>query len=252
MRAAQALMMRNIGGYGTYTTAWYAQVLANGGTATSTELTALTVFENSMGSDLAEFDRLVIMGMQNSIAARTSFVNPSSTMASLVNSPTFTAGFGYTPNGTNSYINANYNPSTNGVKYVNGNFGFGVYYRTANTDSKILIGNNVAGVYIQTNAGGYVASFGAVSLVFTGTKLTGLLSATINSGNKNFYQKGILKATAAGTDNIVNAGFSIGAYGNILISTSQLSAYHFSSGAVNQANFNSAIQTLGTTLGWAV
>ena len=105
------LFKRGGGGvsYGAYTTAFNTQVLAAGGSLTPSELSALTLFETSMGADMAEFDRLWIHGLSNQIAARTSFVNPTSTPLTEVNSPTWTAYQGYKGNGTTSYLNLNYN-----------------------------------------------------------------------------------------------------------------------------------------------
>ena len=63
------LFKRGGGGvsYGAYTTAFNTQVLAAGGSLTPSELSALTLFETSMCSDMAEFDRLWIHGLSNQI-----------------------------------------------------------------------------------------------------------------------------------------------------------------------------------------
>jgi len=114
--------------YGPYTTAFNTVVLSRGGTLTSTELTYLTTFETG-NSNLTELDRLWIHGLSNQIAARTSFVNPSSTAISEVNSPTWTAYQGYTGNGINMYLDTNYNPTNDAVKYAVNSASFGTYNR---------------------------------------------------------------------------------------------------------------------------
>jgi len=50
--------------------------------------------------------------------------------AQAVNSPTFTALEGFTSNMSSSYINTNYNPSTEGVRFTQNSASFGVYSRS--------------------------------------------------------------------------------------------------------------------------
>ena len=44
--------------------------------------------------------------------------NPNANQSTLVNSPTFVSNGGFTGNGTSSYIDTNFNPSTQGVQYT--------------------------------------------------------------------------------------------------------------------------------------
>ena len=48
------------------------------------------------------------------------------TLLTAVNSPTFTTNKGFTGNGTSSYINTNFNPSTQGVNYTQNNAGVSI------------------------------------------------------------------------------------------------------------------------------
>jgi hypothetical protein len=50
--------------------------------------------------------------------------NPVTRQATLINSPTHTANLGFTGNGTSSYVDPNYNPSTQGVAYTVNDAGF--------------------------------------------------------------------------------------------------------------------------------
>ena len=133
---------------GPKTLAYSTVVTSRGGSLTANELLYLTTFETSLGSNLDEFDRLWIHGLNNDVAARTSFVNPSSTIITAVNSPTFTANQGYQGNGSTSYLNTNYNPSTQGVKYT-----------LSNASGFAYIGNNV----IETRVAFGSLGSGAVS-----------------------------------------------------------------------------------------
>ena len=47
-----------------------------------------------------------------------------------VNSPTYTIGEGFTGNGTTSYLDTNWNPSTNGVNYTLNDAGTSIYTRS--------------------------------------------------------------------------------------------------------------------------
>jgi hypothetical protein len=66
--------------------------------------------------DINYIDRLYIY-RGDSIAARTSLVNSSSTISEEINSPTFHAVNGYTFDGVSTYLNTHYNPLIDGVQY---------------------------------------------------------------------------------------------------------------------------------------
>jgi hypothetical protein len=68
--------------------------------------------------------------------------------ATTVNSPTFTALEGYTGENT-KYLNSNYNPYTNGIRYTQNSASIGVYSRTNQNNSSSLCGaSNAASTYI--------------------------------------------------------------------------------------------------------
>ena len=121
-------------------TAYFNQVTSNGGSLTNAEKTYINTFIGALGTDFAEFDRLWIHGLANSVAARTSLANPTSTMITAVNSPTFTASQGYTGNDVNSYLESNFNPSIGTNKYTRNSCSFGVYSLTNTNELAIDIG----------------------------------------------------------------------------------------------------------------
>lgn len=63
-------------------------------------------------------DGLYVFAAADSQAALINWRNPGTHDATLVNAPTFTQDRGFTGNGTNSYVNSNFNPSTAGGLYV--------------------------------------------------------------------------------------------------------------------------------------
>jgi len=79
-------------------------------------------------------------GMHTSQSATLDWIRTSTT-ATLVNSPTFTAYEGYTTDGASSYLKTNYNPGTDAVHYRLNSASMGVYIRTNNiVDAKWLNG----------------------------------------------------------------------------------------------------------------
>jgi hypothetical protein len=248
--------------YGAYTTAFNTQVLAAGGSLTPSELSALTLFETSMGADMAEFDRLWIHGLSNRIAARTSFVNPTSTPLTEVNSPTWTASQGF--NGSvGSYKNTNFNPSTSGVKYTRNSAGIFTYSLTNSAVDICEIGNQ-SGLnfsYILSKSSSNAAVFSLNSNNDTNNAVADSLSLfqvlRTDSSNYALYKRGVLvKTISQPSQALLNQSYFLNARNNNgtadLFSARKISASGFSSGAVNPSTFYTALQALGTTLGWAV
>jgi hypothetical protein len=80
----------------------------------------------------------------NSSFATLNWKNPNANQSTLVNSPTFTANQGFNGNGTSSYINTNYNPSTfSSPKYLLNDASLGWHKRTTGTLSTV---RNIVGV----------------------------------------------------------------------------------------------------------
>jgi hypothetical protein len=247
----------------SYAQLYFNQVTANGGSLTANEQTYITTFIAALGTDFAEFDRLWIFGLSNSIAAKTSLANPTSTMITAVNSPTFTASQGYNGNGTTSYLNTNYNPVTNGVKYTLDSASLYVYSRTDLNNFKIDIGHANATIYsvLDLRDGGkFYRSINQVSLVsgITVADSLGLFSGVrVGTFDVRSYKNGVLllqNSTASST--LINNNMYVLAFnanGTVSnLSTRQISIAGIGSGTINQATFYTAIQALGTSIGWAL
>jgi hypothetical protein len=112
---------RSFAGFSQEALDWQARIIANGGTIPDA---TLAIFDNNFfkpakanGNILTEADRInVYFGLLGyPIAARTNLIK-SAHFVSPVSSPVFDIN-GYKSGGT-SYLNLNYNPSTQGVKYT--------------------------------------------------------------------------------------------------------------------------------------
>ena len=262
-KAISPMFRRKLGSYGAYTTVWYAQVLANGGTATSTELAALTVFENALGSDIAEFDRLVITGLSNTVAKKISLVNPTSTIASFVGSPS-ESNNGVEFNGTTQYIDTNYNLSTSSSKFTRNSASAGVYVRKSiGSQNSLYMGAVQTNfVYLSPNytpVGGALMDINAGSNTIGAAQTTTGLFSVVRTGasahagfrNGTSFVSGIIASAA-----LISRNLYVGCRNNAgtadLFSTQQVSLYYMGSSVINQSTLYTAVQALGTTLGWAI
>lgn len=240
-------------------TAYFNQVTSNGGSLTNAEKTYINTFIGALGSDFAEFDRLWIHGLSNSVAARTSLANPTSTMITAVNSPTFTANQGYTGNGTTSYLDTNYNPSTGGVKFTINNASFGAYSTSIATTISVLMGGGTAVSRIHFYPRqGYVSLNNPGAFIGHTNATNGLRVVHRNNTTQvNQYINGTLTFTDAITSTSIpnsNIGISSTLINGIptdLYNTNVASSF-IGSGAINQATFYTALQALGTSIGWAI
>lgn len=252
-------------GWFSYTTNFKAVVESRGGTLTSAEETYLRTFETSMGADLAEFDRLYIHGLSNEIAAKTSFVNPTSTMITAVNSPTFTPNVGYQGNGSTSYLNSNFTPSTQAVKSTQSSSSIFIYSRTDvaanNIDIGAIDGSNKSFIYTRYSNGSCFYPINISTAVGSPSTSVanslGLSVANINSTTISLNKNGVqLVSTTITPVAIPSIPFYLLAANNnstaVEYSARQISVSGIGSGIINQTTFYNAVQALGTSIGWAV
>jgi len=95
------------------------------------------------------------------------------TNATAYNAPTFTALEGFTGNGTTQYIDCNWNPSVNGVNYVQNSASFGYYARTI-VDGSQGVADLTKYVVITLNTGNSKINDATWSDPVTGTMDAGL------------------------------------------------------------------------------
>ena len=68
------------------------------------------------------------------------WITPGTYTATIFNNPVFAALEGFTGNGLNTFINCNWKPFSNGVKFKSDDGSFGVYVRTHNANNDVEIG----------------------------------------------------------------------------------------------------------------
>ena len=115
-----------------------------------------------------KFDIMHILAGETQESALRNIVKSEHT-ASAVGSPAFVALEGFTSIGNDSYVNTNFNPSTQGVKYTLNNASYGFYSRTARAGSSGVVSMGVisAGAYSMIFAFdvGGASSFGYLNNV---------------------------------------------------------------------------------------
>jgi hypothetical protein len=170
--------------------AWQTNIIANGGTITPSQLTFFDTwfFKPAIlaGNILTELDRLNIYCnlVGSEIAARTNMIK-SGHFVSPVNSPIFDIN-GYRSNGTSSYLNLNYNPNTQGVKYTqnSGIVMFGVLNPQFNaTRNSIGCENSGTSISKIRRGSGFLASW--INRASAGTASifnTGAISGKVSIG----------------------------------------------------------------------
>jgi hypothetical protein len=249
--------------YNAATQTWINRVVnVEGGTVESYEADAVNTFTNSVL--IGEFDRFWVHGLQNPIAARTSIANAAtSDLITNVAGATFTAGQGFTPNGTTSFLNTNYNPSVEGIKYTLNSASFGFYSRTnvgnlsrsggGSGSNLCSITANLFGIFIHNVnsatspiVGGASNSLGFYSAVRTNSLTTALFKNGSSVGG----------ATSGPSTGVPDRDFFIGAFNNagtaVDFDTRQIAISFAGSGTINQSDFYTTVQNLATTLGFNV
>ena len=242
---------------------YFDRVVTNGGSLTANEKTYINTFIGALGSDFTEFDRLWIFGLSDSIAARTSMANPTSTIITAVNGMPFTANQGFQLSTGTQYLNTNFNPATQGVKYTLSNASYGIYSRTNSQGAFSDMGsyNGTSFILMQIRREG--SSFfqaGINDNSFLSIANPNSLGLFVNSRvtlTRRLIKNGTVLATDSyATFGIPSLNIYIGGYNSsgsaVITSARQFSACFFGSGAINQSTFYTALQALGTSIGWAV
>jgi len=244
------------GGFTQITNDYITRVYAEGGTLTDVEKSAIN--ELTLNPDIGEFDRLWVHGLQNEIAARTSVVNAlTADLITNVNSTTFTAGEGFQGNGTTMYLDTNYNPNVDGVKYTLNSASLGSYhsgYTSGSTIGAVSGGANYSLTYalsknfIYVNQDGNGVDLGVLygdGLLSYERDNSSQVSANFNGVNLGLFSKGSV--------GVPNNNFYLCAYNSngaaSLYTTAKIAFSSIGSGAIDQAQFYTDVETLKTALG---
>ena len=210
-------------------------------------------------------DRLWLFASETQQAATISLVNPLSTAITEVNSPAWVADQGYTSDGLTSYLDTNFNPSTQALKYTLNDAYFGVYNRTnvaENTNHGHFDATNATLMVDRSATDTATARINqtvvASTISVANTDSRGLISVRRSSSSDiAIFRNGSSLGTGTVTSNGIpnnnmyflarNAAGTPGTF-----STKQHSIAFVSSSGVPVVSFYNAIQTYMTALGTQV
>jgi hypothetical protein len=209
-------------------------------------------------------DRLWLLASEASDQALISLINPSSTPILPVSSPNFTIDRGYTGNGSSSYLNTKFTPSTDGVNYTLNNAMVAIYDRTNGASALgIEIGvaaNSTYYAYIEAEYidGKIYASINdraSPTLSAANNPNNGLLSLIrVTAASRSILKNGsVLTSDTYNDTNLPTAPlFALCRNENgspFYYSTHQLALIAYGAGNINQSNFYSIVQAFMTSIG---
>ena len=251
------------------TIAWLAQLTTSFGTnPSSTFITAINTMIAGMRTDgnLLLLDRLFIYAQEVQDYARVSIVNPSSTQLVEVNTPTWTANYGYQGGGI-VYLNSKFTPSVDGVNFTLNSASMGCYVPGGGgAENTVLMGaidigsTRASFIYPRYTGdllyGGINKDVGIFSA--SNTSGTGLISFTRTASNLNTaYRNGVSLGTSATVSTAITNEelYILGLNNNGLFEQGcsyPVAITFMGGGGINMATFYSRIQTFATTIGFNV
>lgn len=244
---------------------WFGACAAAGSPVSSADQTVWSAFVSGLRADgiLGLADVIAPLGAATATQALIDIVSLRALTA--VNSPTFASYGGYTGNGTSSYVDSNFVPSTAAGNFSGVSAALAAYTRTSRT---VAQASGITGSRGGTGAPSSCYPFYDTNAYFdinSGTEFTvappanirGLWTMSRDSASvANVYQNGTLftgpgGGTAPGTVNDHSVLFCTPTTGGDF-STDQIAFGWVSSGldATKQASLNSRVTTLAAALGW--
>jgi hypothetical protein len=146
-------------------------------------------------------DRMYIFATNVQGHARVSIVNPTAIPLTEINSPVWTKGKGYTFNGTNNYLNTNFNPFFGGCNFavLNASMGF---YRLTNSglgcDIGAYDGTYATQIYSNLSGTDYCSFNSSTAQTSSIAAANGLYFGYRYGGNTYLYQAGVQRAVVVG------------------------------------------------------
>jgi hypothetical protein len=203
------------------TSAWIAEVVNNGGSVSAGRQIVVNTLIAGLKTDgiWTKLDRLWLFAAENEESALTDLVGL--TLATAVDSPTFTADDGYNGNGSSSYVDTTYNPATQGTNYVQNSASAGIWVIAAPAQSAtavamgLQVGTDYAADltlrYVDDNT--YARINTAVDSLDEPTLGAGLyMIDRSGSNNSDLYKDGVsVDSGVAASVAVVSGNFFIGA-----------------------------------------
>lgn len=206
----------------------------------------------------AKYDAFYLPAAETAQAAQRNWVADAYNLSE-VNAPTFTADRGYTPNGTTSYLDTSFNPTTAVAPKLTLNDGYmGAWHRTANLNGAGTsqdVGNTNSRMVRASTNNSIAANRATVVNAASAYAIDKAWSRT-GATAWRYYESGALVGAdprVDGSSGFTNFNFSIGRISAIAFGVNQCSVFRFGSSltTAEQAAEFTAIQTYMVAVGAA-
>ena len=238
------------------TSQWKAQ---SSGKESLKWMTALNIFTQTEVNDgnLNLLDRMWFFNSDIQGDARISIIKPTSTQITEVNSPTWTKDVGYTGNGTNMYLNTNYNPAL-GINYTQNNCSSGILIHSISNQASACdygcvgaAGTGYIALYANEGSKTYIYVNTETGVINPASNLTGLYAMMRNSSTAQyFYFNGSEQWSGSSTSASISSAniyiMCINLSGGTQFTTNTYSMAFFGSGNINQLKLYNDFNTFLT------
>ena len=218
---------------------------------------------------LANTDFIYIFAQDNQTNSKLNLVAPGTFTATEVNSPAWTAGQGFTGNGSTSYLNTGLTPSTGGLKGTLTSSSMGVYSRTNSAvlacDMGVLTSNVspacATTLFIKSGDNNRYGVMGGNNSVAgthgANTDSLALQSQAVSGGVNTGYRRGVSFGTHTNVGySLPNANLYIGANNSLGSPAShsprQFAMAFYGNASFSQLNLYNAIQKYMVHIGTSV
>lgn len=250
-----------------YAQAYFNKVVALGYPALSLPLQ--TIYNNlylsllSGTNNYGKLKKLWVFGCEDVRQSYVNLVAPNDALLSPKNGieTTFVAYRGMFPNGTNQWIDCQYNPTVDTGTYTLNSAGMSVYSRTNSNNNKIDLScvNGAVQAWIDLREGGqsYMAmndGFNGLSMYTPADSLGCYTFLRTSSTSIRAYKRGVIGSTRTySSTSLPNSTLSISCYNDngtrSAFSARNLLVVAIHSGALDAAEFNTSIEAFATAIG---
>jgi len=259
---------------------YYKAILAKGfASGYSLPSTSQQVLQNNLVTSLvanniwSNLDVLYIFGTNgDSDFATINWITPSSFQSTKVNSPTFNSNQGFSTNGSTSYLNTNWTPNTDAVKFQQNNASLGVWFHTGGDGGAVA--RTAIGVNSSANTRQFLLSDSASGNIGSRLNQSGaatpvnFFTGTASFGNQKMYS--VDRTSSAAGSQYVD-GSSVSTFTNTStgmplvsvyllgrnndgsldlpgLSSWKLSVAFFGNSSINQSSFYTSLNTYMTSI----
>lgn len=210
----------------------------------------------------SELDCLWILAAEDQQNATINLKSPSQNVIAPVSSPTFAIMEGFTGNGTSSYLNLNFNPSSGTHKFLRDSASMGIYIRSNVNEAKVDMGSDGGSYYnliLARNSGSFDVYANANTLFSaSNSDSRGLFSWRRTSSTTSASYKNGVQQNTSSTSSQAITNYNIYALcrndsgSASLFSTKQAAMIFAGSGAIDQSVLYTILQNFAIRIGFNV